>query len=311
MIVIEEGVKPTFGGHEKFVFRHGWLKKGVDAVQDTPEIFVQDDAFVTLGVGKNMVRSIRHWCLSAGLLKEVKDNQKARPSLQISELGKNLVLDNGWDPYFEDAGTLWLIHWQIISNQVRSLVWNIAFTSFPVFEFSKKQLVDHTLKAFDHAHIRTTIGTIEREVDCCLRTYVPSRIARQDGLEDGLDCPLAELDLIRFFSVDNIYQFNVGPKLSLPVAIFSYALIQYLRKVAHTRRTITVDECLYNAGSPGQAFKLDENSVIEYLDELEKLTKGKIRLMETAGLRQIYFEFQLVEPFRKTELDLLSHYYGR
>ena len=311
MIVIEEGVKPTFGGHEKFVFRHGWLKKGVDAVQDTPEIFVQDDAFVTLGVGKNMVRSIRHWCLSAGLLKEVKDNQKIRPSLQISELGKNLVLDNGWDPYFEDAGTLWLIHWQISSNQVRSLVWNITFSSFPVFEFSKKQLVDHTLKAFDHAHIRTTIGTIEREVDCCLRTYVPSRISRQDVLEDGLDCPLAELDLIRFFSVDNIYQFNIGPKLSLPVAIFGYALIQYLRKMAHTHRTITVDECVYNPGSPGQAFKLDENSVVEYLEELENLTTGKIRLMETAGYRQISFEDQVIEPFRKADLNLLSQYYGR
>lgn len=311
MIFIEKGVKPTFGGHEKFVFRHGWLKKGVDAVAETPEIFVQEDAFVTLGVGKNMVRSIRHWCLAAGLIKEVKENQHSRLILQISDLGKSLILDGGWDPYFEDTGTLWLIHWQIVSNQIRSFLWNITFSSFLVSEFSKKQLIDHAQKMIDLYHIRTTIGTIEREVDCFLRTYVISRTTRQDSLEDGLDCPLADLDLIRYYSADNIYQFNVGPKLSLPTAIFGFALIQYFRKISSSKRTITIDDCVYNAGSPGQVFRLDENSVIEYLEGLEQLTEGKIRLLESGGLRQVAFADQVIEPYRKSDFDLLSRYYGR
>jgi hypothetical protein len=45
--------KPKFGGHEKFVFRYGWLKKGFDAVIEDPLIFSKDDALITLGVGKN------------------------------------------------------------------------------------------------------------------------------------------------------------------------------------------------------------------------------------------------------------------
>jgi hypothetical protein len=53
-------VKPTFGGHEKFAFRYGWLKKGIDAAIDDPSIFSHDQALVTLGVGKNMLRSIRY-----------------------------------------------------------------------------------------------------------------------------------------------------------------------------------------------------------------------------------------------------------
>jgi hypothetical protein len=62
--------KSMFGGHEKFVFRDGWLKKGVDAVSDEPGIFSDNRALVMLGVGKNMVRSIRHWCLATNVCQE-------------------------------------------------------------------------------------------------------------------------------------------------------------------------------------------------------------------------------------------------
>ena len=44
---------PKFAGHETFTLRYGWLKKAVDATG------LRDDALVTLGAGKNMVRSIR------------------------------------------------------------------------------------------------------------------------------------------------------------------------------------------------------------------------------------------------------------
>ena len=51
-------IKPSFSGHETFPFRYTWLKKGVDAVRDDPSVFTSDRATITLGVGKNMVRSI-------------------------------------------------------------------------------------------------------------------------------------------------------------------------------------------------------------------------------------------------------------
>ena len=61
-------INPSFSGHQTFPFRYTWLKKGVDAVIDDPTIFSSEYASVTLGVGKNMVDSIRHWCRVAGLI---------------------------------------------------------------------------------------------------------------------------------------------------------------------------------------------------------------------------------------------------
>ena len=49
----------SFSGHETFVFRYGWLTKAVTAVTEDPGVFAREDAIVRLGVGKNMVRSIR------------------------------------------------------------------------------------------------------------------------------------------------------------------------------------------------------------------------------------------------------------
>ncbi len=78
-------VNPVFARHETFHPRFGWLKKGFDAVQKNPEVFLMGDATVHLGVGKNMVRSIRYWCNAFKLLEEDKP----------SELGNILLDDKG------------------------------------------------------------------------------------------------------------------------------------------------------------------------------------------------------------------------
>src|SRR5205807_4682452 len=85
-----------FSGHETFPFRYPWLKKGYDAALEDGNVFLRDDAITTLGVGKNMVRSIRHWCLTAGVLAENRaDGSAVRPT----DLGKLLLGDDGLDPY--------------------------------------------------------------------------------------------------------------------------------------------------------------------------------------------------------------------
>lgn len=305
------GTKPVFGGHEKFVFRYGWLKKGIDAIKENPLVFTDEGALATLGVGKNMVRSIRHWCLAAGLAFEAKETTGLAHHLKPTELARKLILNkNSWDPYFENIGSLWLLHWQLANNLVRGYVWNLIFSSYLESEFDKRQIQFFLKKHIEQVGIKTTDGTIEREVDCCIRTYVPS-IRSKPGVisEESLDCPLAELDIIRYVVDDNVYRFNIGNKPSLPVGVFGYALLQYLPAIVTSRRTLSVDECVYRHGSPGQLFKLDENSLVEYLEALEELTSGKIRLQETAGLRQIYLHNSIASSFDSYALDMLKGHY--
>jgi len=304
----KEETRPTFGGHEKFVLRQGWLRKGFEAVSSDPLVFTREEALVILGVGKNMVRSIRHWCLATGLVEEVHGTRIAHP-LRVSPLGRNLLSDNGWDPYLENSGTLWLLHWQLASNYTRSMVWALTFSSYLAEEFTKRDLIKYISGQFERSGIRTTEGTIEREVDCCLRTYVPAQTRQTGNLEETLDCPLNELSLIRFTPEESIYRFNTGPKPTLSSYIFGYTLLSFLSMHLHSRRTIAIDECLYPIGSPGQVFKLDEYSVMEYLEALESQMGGWMSIQETAGLRQIYLQDGSRNWLSTEAMELLRAHY--
>jgi len=299
--------KRPFGGHEKFVFRQSWLKKGFDLVLAESTVFNQSDALVRLGVGKNMVRSIRYWCLALGLLENHPDGPKA--GLQPTSLGERLLNDGGWDPYLEDTATLWLLHWQLVSGKRHSLVWHYVFTIFLDREFTKQRLVEFVERQFEREGILTTPQMIEREVDVCLRTYVPAQAGRSLSFEDSLNCPLAELGLIRSTPEERLFSFAIGSKPLLPAEVFGYALFLYLEQVADRQRTVAVDDLLYKPGSPGQAFKLDENSVVSYLETLENLTGGQIGLHETAGIRQLYLHDWRSDQVGERALRLLHAYY--
>ena len=96
----------VFARHETFHPRFGWLKKGFARASTDPEVFLRDDATVRLGVGKNMVRSIRYWCAAFKLL------ESDRPT----DFGNQLLGSMGWDSYLEDPASLWLLHWKLLEN---------------------------------------------------------------------------------------------------------------------------------------------------------------------------------------------------
>ena len=57
--------KLRFSGHDTFVVRSYWPKKGCDFVKKGYK-FSSEDAVVELGVGKNMVTSIQFWMKEIG-----------------------------------------------------------------------------------------------------------------------------------------------------------------------------------------------------------------------------------------------------
>lgn len=68
--------KYTFSGHESFPCKSLWLKKGYDFVVGGND-FNSPDAVITLGVGKNMVASIRFWLRAFGVTENDKKQSLA------------------------------------------------------------------------------------------------------------------------------------------------------------------------------------------------------------------------------------------
>ena len=283
-------ISPKFAGHETFTLRYGWLKKAVDATHEQREIFLQDDALVILGVGKNMVRAIRHWGLVTGILEEDTDvpNNRGR-SIRPSKLGMLLFGPRGLDPFLEDLGTLWLLHWQLAGNPDGPTTWYWVFNHFMEAEFTKEKIVSDLLALTEQADWkRVADSSLRRDINCFLRTYVPSKANRTVVLEETLDCPLAELGLIQDLEANRVYGFARGEHASLPTTVFAYALLTFWEKTASNRQALTFDEVAYRPGSPGRVFKLSEDALSVYLDSVETCTKGAISYNVTAGLRQLY-----------------------
>ena len=127
----------TSGRHETFTPRYGWLKKGYDRCCENPHVFNDKNAIEQLGVGKNMVRSIRFWCLLFRIIEESDQPGCMAPT----ELGRLIMdTDKGWDPYLEDPASLWLLQWQIFLPPFRAVCWNLAFSYITLPTFTVRDL---------------------------------------------------------------------------------------------------------------------------------------------------------------------------
>ena len=273
---------PSFAGHQTFAVRAGWLKKGLDALKDDPQIFARDEALVVLGVGKNMVSAIRHWILATDLARATGRDLTATP------LGRALFDDDGFDPYLEDPVTLWILHWHLCGPGSGCFTPVYAFNFLREWEWTREKLVEELEVAAARAGKAPSRETLGRDADVLLNTYAPAERAGQNS-EDGLDCPLRELGLISP-TFEHHYHFNVGPKPSLRAAIFAYALIKFWNWRAPQSATISAREIAFAPGSPGLVFKLDEDSTLAYLDELSDATNGALRFEDTPLVRQVVRE---------------------
>lgn len=298
----------SFSGHETFPFRYGWPKKGIDAISSDPAIFSKEEAMRELGVGKNMVRSIRHWCLATGLIREDTGEGVIRGQLVATSLGKKLFSDHGFDPYLEDPATLWLLHWQLATNFSAATTWFWAFNFWNAAEFTKEVFISE-LSAWvaTGPYKQVADNSLKRDADCFVRTYVQSRHQRGPVSEDTLDCPLVDLHLIAELADGVTYQFQRGPQPSLPDEIFTYALIEFWRESAQPGNSLAFEKAAYEPSSPGRVFKLDENSLSDRFERVEELTDGLYGYDETAGLKQIYKRSdEEIDP-----MGLLKTYYRK
>lgn len=280
-----------FSGHQSFVFRHTWLTKGVTACAADRDLFRLPDALVILGVGKNMVESIRYWCLATRV---IEPHREERFGHQPSPIGKAIFLrDGGWDPYLEDEGTLWLLHHLLATNPAVASTISFAFNEWPGHDFAAAGLYAAMARQAEKAQAQVSPNTLKRDVNVFVRSYVGAGAA--SSLEDTLDCPLVDLKLIYEEPLRQTYAFARGPKDTLPDAVFYYALADYASR-QEDRRSFTFDELAYFPFSPGRVFKLDEAALAERLERMADLTAGAWQMVETAGFRQMIVR-RVVDPF--------------
>ncbi len=302
-------LQAAFARHETFHPRYGWLKKGFDAAKADPGIFLRDDATTVLGVGKNMVRAIRYWCLAYKVLREEPRPDKTRRNNFVpTDFGRRLLGEDGWDPYLEDPGSLWLLHWQLLRSPCRAPSWWAIFNTPRASEFTEDALLEDLRRFRDeHEHFADIVdGSLDKDMRCLLRMY-GSVTQGRDLLEDSVDSPFAELGLIRPIpGAKREWTINTAPKRQLPDDIVVYTCLDYASQDL-SARMIGVAGLARNPGSPGRAFALTETFVGDALARHSEHHAEPISLTHAAGNRQLV----IPEHPEEAAATVLDDYYRR
>lgn len=278
-------MKHIYSGHESFPCKTLWLKKGYDFIVNKSN-FNAPNAVVQLGVGKNMVSSIRYWMKAFGLTK----NDELLPIA-------NYLFDanNGRDPFMEDLGTLWLLHFLLVSTGEAS-IYNLLFTQLQRERkaFNRQHLLNLVKRVMteDGKQNQFNENTVKKDIGTLLLNYV---LPQKSKTLDEYGSLLIDLDLIRMDIEDKNYLFNIEGKRQIPWQIFLFAIIS----MKGSDNTVSYDLLQ----EIGLMFCMIDMEIIEMCKIIEAHHFDDIRYSDTAGIRQLQF----INELNKEEV--LNEYY--
>lgn len=308
--IIDNSARLVFSGHETFPMRYGWLKKSIDAAEKhektgVKSFFASDNAIVELGVGKNMVTSMRHWSLYSGIF-DVNDAKE----LVVTDFGRWLIGKDGVDPWMENLSTLWFIHWNLVygksnGDYLFTYYWFFNHYNFATFD---KDLISKQMSAFIKDNIEESKIpaplTLGRDIDCFIGMY-SAKLKKNKADEDSIESPLVELDLMTPKTRRDVFQINRGVKPSLSIYTFLFGLMMFWKDFSPNAKTMSFESICYQPMSPGRVFLLSEDAVAGYMQSIAKATNGLFEYSETAGLKEIIlsknidFESMAYEFFKR------------
>ena len=255
-------------GHEKFVLREGWLTKGIRGVSEDNHLFSGNDGADKLGVGTNMVKSIRYWMQAFDLFDE-----DIKTGTQLNRIGE-MILDK--DLYLEDTFTLWLLHSRIAKNEDKATTWYVFFNSVDAEEFTKEEIFEPIKRELlVIADKDFPDKSLSDDIDVLLNMY--SREKKEEDPEDKNVCPLVELGLIKKEANRYIRQQPDLRKFS------DYIILYELAILLDGKKSIGIDKIADLAKHIYQLNRVTVNNILDRLD-----TAGYIRVDRTAGLDLIY-----------------------
>ncbi len=263
--------------HETFSIREGWLEKAINEFNIDANCFSKEKGTRILGIGSNMVKSLRYWCTASQLIhfRQFRGNN-------FTELGNFLLVN---DRYLEQNYSWWLIHLYLCSNFEDAPVFNTFFNS-SINKFEKEQLIEYIRSVLELDYDLGASSSLEADVNMIIKSYYSDD---KSNPENNLTCPLSKLGLLE--KIDNKTYARKQPRYNfLDYRVIYHALTDVLYKDANIL-SFNIEDMYELPNNPLNIFNLSKSSFYQYLDEMKK--QGLINLVKTAGLNIVTFERRL------------------
>lgn len=260
----------SFSGHESFQCKSLWLKKGYDFLL-AGNRFTDEDAVTKLGVGKNMVASIRFWLRAFGLTR----NDELMPIATYI-----FDSENGRDPFAEDIATLWILHFLLVTNCISS-IYSLTFEELQreKKEFSKSELQNFIKRKCAVPEQKNVYNenTIRKDIGVLLKNYLaPSDLK---SIEDFASL-LIGLGLLVHKGNDT-YRFREVDAKDVPNNIIIYSLIW----LKGDDKTLSFDQLQRLS----LIFCMPVSSLIEVIRKFETEYPQTLVFSDNSGIKNVHF----------------------
>ena len=291
--------KLHFSGHESFACKQFWLKKGFDFAAEEKS-FNDETAVVELGVGKNMVNSIRYWSKCFNIIDD---------SDQPTEFGSKIFFEDGLDPYLEDIGTIWLLHYYLIKKNKAS-IYSLLFNEFRKerIDFNKEQF--HSFlkrKCNDEENsVKYNENTINTDINVLLKNYSKPETKSKIEIEDVFSNMFLDLDLILDYKKRDInnhlidwYRIEGSLREDLPCEIVLFLILDNFEN----ETSISFRQLLVGFNSPGSVFALTAEGLFDKIQQIIN-KHNNIVYSETAGNQVLQIKGNI------NKWEVLDEYYN-
>lgn len=273
--------KCTFSGHDSFQCRQLWLKKGFDYVNEGKN-FSSEDAVVRLGVGKNMVSSIRFWLKAFNII-DSKDFPTEFGTLLFDE-------EKGLDPFLEDEVSLWLLHYQLVKSGY-STIYTLIFNEFRKEKliFNKETFVNYTKRISSlYSGLNFNENTVSKDFVVFVNLY--KRDEDSKNIEDSFSGILSELELLKSSGKgkDERYFIENNERFNLPESVVLYAILDN----PNYGNSISLNSLEFDINSPGSIFALNRSGLVNKISEIVSKFND-VTYTDQAGIKELQFKNKL------------------
>lgn len=266
-----------FGQHQSFYLRINWLRKAlkyIDNGNNNGKFLYHDMAPEILGLGKNMVQSLRYWVGATEVVSIEKNN------MIVTNFG---LLLNDYDRFIEIRDTASIVHYHLVDEQEPSTTWYWYFNHCNRKIATKDELLNELISWISKNNIKKPSETsLKRDIDCLIRMY--SDREKTEDPEEVIQSPLCNIGLI---SEEKKNVVKRSPNYtSIGIGALMYCLLKY--KENNKITTISIEEIERKETLWGKVYNLQRNEIIRAIEELTTHPYHKVKFDRTNRLDTIH-----------------------
>jgi hypothetical protein len=284
-----------YGQHQSFYLRDRWLNKAIRHLGEDSRFFYDKQAFEKIGLGKNMVQSLRYWSIATGVVEEIFNEERKKTHL-ITDFG-NIIYK--YDKFIKFQDSAAIIHYQMCKQKEPSTAWYWFFNEYKETIRSKENIIqEFIIWVKENENKPFSNNSLKKDIDCLIKLYTSGQ--SNIDPEEVIQSPLSKLGILEDRK-GIIYKQNLTIAQIGLIALM-YVLLDY--KKIHKIDTVSVENIVDEPGLWGKVFNMSRASIVTALTELSMKSDFPIHFVRTNNLDLI--RIPSIDP-----IDFLQKEYSR